>query len=256
MLDSAVTKKADQHMALRDDEWIAVSELCVVLSDLTETTSYMSTEKNVSCSEIYPIVRGLLANTLRIGDFDSDVVRKVKDLIAEELHWRFCPTETETGSSVPVLAALLDPRYKDLDFLSSAQRHKAEEALEGRLDDIPLRLPESEPTPSKRPRLSFMMSKSSKPQNDELRRYLQEPADECASPLDWWQQNQCRFPRIAIVARRLLGIPATSVPSERIFSCAGLIVNKLRNRLTCDLVDKIIFLNKNYVTLNHDDNEA
>ncbi|KAH3829866.1 hypothetical protein DPMN_103096 [Dreissena polymorpha] len=47
MLDSAVTKKAEQHLALRDDEWIAVSELCVVLSDLTETTSYMSTEKNV-----------------------------------------------------------------------------------------------------------------------------------------------------------------------------------------------------------------
>ncbi|KAH3733961.1 hypothetical protein DPMN_040400 [Dreissena polymorpha] len=49
MLDSAVTKKADQHLALRDDEWIAISELCVVLIDLTETTSYMSTEKNVSC---------------------------------------------------------------------------------------------------------------------------------------------------------------------------------------------------------------
>ena len=130
MLDSAVTKKADQHIALRDDEWIAVSELCVVLSDLTETTSYMSTEKNVSCSEIYPIVRGLPSNTLRIGDVDSEVVRKVKDSIAEELHQRFCPTETETGSSVPVLAALLDPRFKDLDFLSSAQRHKAEEALE------------------------------------------------------------------------------------------------------------------------------
>ncbi|KAH3860465.1 hypothetical protein DPMN_023365 [Dreissena polymorpha] len=38
------------------------------------------------------------------------------NLIAAELHRRFRPTETETGSSVPVLAALLDPFFKDLDI--------------------------------------------------------------------------------------------------------------------------------------------
>ncbi|KAH3751115.1 hypothetical protein DPMN_185660 [Dreissena polymorpha] len=53
MLYSAVTKKAEQHMALRDDELIAVLDLCVVLSDLTTTTSNMSTEKNVSYSRLY-----------------------------------------------------------------------------------------------------------------------------------------------------------------------------------------------------------
>ncbi|KAH3829840.1 hypothetical protein DPMN_103069 [Dreissena polymorpha] len=56
------------------------------------------------------------------------MIRKVADLIAGELHRWFRLTVTETGSSVPVLAALLDPRFKDLDFLSSAKCHKAEEA--------------------------------------------------------------------------------------------------------------------------------
>ena len=64
-------------------------------------------------------------------------------------------------------------------------------------------------------------------------------------PLVWWQQNEQRFPMIAHVARKVLCVPATTVPSERIFSSAGLLINKLRNRLLSDIVDKIIFLSKN-----------
>jgi len=40
-------------------------------------------------------------------------------------------------------------------------------------------------------------------------------------------------------------IPATSVPSERIFSKAGQIVSQRRNRLSPKNVDVLIFLNKN-----------
>ena len=37
------------------------------------------------------------------------------------------------------------------------------------------------------------------------------------------------------------------MPLERIFSAAGLLINKLRNRLSSDIVDSIIFLNKNSI---------
>ena len=50
-----------------------------------------------------------------------------------------------------------------------------------------------------------------------------------------------------MIARRVLAVPSTSVPSERIFSAAGLLINKLRNRLSSDIVDSIIFLNKNSI---------
>jgi hypothetical protein len=47
-----------------------------------------------------------------------------------------------------------------------------------------------------------------------------------------------------------LAIPATSAPSERVFSVAGNIVNKKRVRLKPDTVDLLIFLrgNKGFVT--------
>jgi hypothetical protein len=73
-----------------------------------------------------------------------------------------------------------------------------------------------------------------------------------AKPLDWWKRHESEFPKVAYVARSVLYVPATSMPSERIFSTTGLLINKLRNRLASDLVDAIVFLNKNNVHVPSD----
>lgn len=46
-----------------------------------------------------------------------------------------------------------------------------------------------------------------------------------ADPFMWWKTNECKFPHVAKAAKRLLCVPGTSVPSERIFSTAGHIVS-------------------------------
>jgi len=79
--------------------------------------------------------------------------------------------------------------------------------------------------------------------------------DADANPLEWWKINEDKYPKVAALARKILKIPATSVSSERIFSSAGLLINKLRNRLSSDLVDNIIFLNKNKISRQHSDCE-
>ena len=47
------------------------------------------------------------------------------------------------------------------------------------------------------------------------------------------------------LAKQLLCIPATSVPSERVFSAAGYIVSKLRSALSPENVDALLFLRQN-----------
>ena len=63
-------------------------------------------------------------------------------------------------------------------------------------------------------------------------------------PLKWWQLHQSGFPFVASLARRYLAIPATSVPSEVVFSAARLLVSKLRSSLRHKTVDASIFLGK------------
>jgi len=79
-----------------------------------------------------------------------------------------------------------------------------------------------------------------------IRQYLEMPYLNCKqSPLDFWKKNKNTFPELYMLQIKYLSVPATSVPSERVFSKAGLITNDRRNRLHPKHLDFIIFLNRN-----------
>ena len=80
----------------------------------------------------------------------------------------------------------------------------------------------------------------------EIESYLKErPIDREEHPLEWWKENQHRFPLVSRVAKRYLTIPIMSTPAERVFSTAGLTVTRLRSCLTPEHVNMLVYLNKN-----------
>ncbi|XP_050961369.1 uncharacterized protein LOC127162617 [Labeo rohita] len=55
---------------------------------------------------------------------------------------------------------------------------------------------------------------------NELLSYLKSVCLESeADPLQWWQEHEVAYPALSTLARKYLCVPATSSPSERIFSC-------------------------------------
>jgi hypothetical protein len=77
----------------------------------------------------------------------------------------------------------------------------------------------------------------------ELDRYLSEPVleDQNCDIFEWWELNKHRFPTLYKLTLKYLPIPATSVPSERVFSKAGVIKDDLRNRIAPENLNAVIF---------------
>ena len=67
-----------------------------------------------------------------------------------------------------------------------------------------------------------------------------------ADPLAWWQMHEKKFPTLSILARRTLCILATSAPSERIFSVAGLAISKCHTSVQPQNASDLIFLHNSW----------
>ena len=55
---------------------------------------------------------------------------------------------------------------------------------------------------------------------------------------------------LSVLASKYLAIQATSAPSERLFSAAGLTISKDRARLTQDNAAGLVFLHENLAPVN------
>lgn len=65
------------------------------------------------------------------------------------------------------------------------------------------------------------------------------------NPLTWWKEHEWQLPLLSRMARKYLCIPATSVPSERVFGTAGDVLAAQRATLEAENVDMLIFLENN-----------
>lgn len=73
------------------------------------------------------------------------------------------------------------------------------------------------------------------------RQYLELPYENIKSnPVEFWKTNGHTMPELKKISEKYLCAPATSVPSEKIFSKAGQIMSERRNRLSTKNLDRSI----------------
>ena len=61
-------------------------------------------------------------------------------------------------------------------------------------------------------------------------------------PLEWWEMHDGQFATIGKLARKYLAIPASSAPSERVFSRAKLIQQRQRWNLLPQRLEACVML--------------
>lgn len=75
------------------------------------------------------------------------------------------------------------------------------------------------------------------------------------SSLSWWKDHKHQFPHVSSVARKWLCVPATSTPSERVFSDCGLALTAKRSRLKGDILRDQVMIRRNLRCLNITDDD-
>ena len=67
-----------------------------------------------------------------------------------------------------------------------------------------------------------------------------------SNALSWWQMQEKILPVLSTVARRVLCVPATSAPSERVFSVAGWTISKFCTSVQPQHASELIFLHDSW----------
>ena len=80
----------------------------------------------------------------------------------------------------------------------------------------------------------------------EVQNYIGEPnIGRLENPFEYWERQKQVYLNLYKLTVTFLCTPASSVPCERVFSKAGEMLSKKRNRLKPSTVEKLLFLNKN-----------
>ena len=273
--DHTVTKASDRYHDTKSEQWELLTALKEVLHPLQVATTYFSAEYNVSVSALYPVLHGLL-QSLEPSNNDLSSISTCKATISSEIRRRWhLQSLTAIGcddifNELPLIACIVDPRFKRCKFLAAEKHVEIKPALAG----LVCQVKEQENNQKDQSQAESSPCNSSQKQNkqhsglfillgdeytsdgdsadesdpvlDEVESYLQDkPLDREESPLLWWKLNKHRFPLISKVAKRYLTVSVTSTPAEHVFSTPGLTVTRLRSCLTPEHVNMLVFLNKN-----------
>ena len=245
------------------DVWNAIDE---ALSPLADFTDIMSGEKNVTGSSILPILDLLRSSVLKYNSNHKPVTNEIRDAILADLSVRYVHPDVTT---VLEMTSLVDPRFKEqyVTDLEEAKEHICTEAVslfkEAQQNDLSQPVPSSEslpPAKKQKVTLASLLKKHAPDNTDvshtaispeqklhtEITNYLRQlKPDMEENPLKWWKEHNAVYPLLFAVAKKYLCFPATSTPSERLFSRSGEIVTPFRASLKPDTVQELVFLSAN-----------
>lgn len=244
--------------SLDADDFIVMEEACQILKPFAMVTVELSAEQNVSGSKVVIVLRQIM-KSLRAAIRNDNLCATSKNLaqnLLDGLKERYPKVEFD-----PLLAkaSFLDPRFKKYGITLKEAYSKCKDLVLTDIERVARAdLYEDQPVAVvtgneedviwgdlDRENASHLQTATSSAAI-ELRHYVEEaPIDRKCDPLEWWCGREKVYPRMAKLARKNLSLVATSVPSERVFSAAGEVLSKKRNRLSNNNVQKIVVLHGN-----------
>jgi hypothetical protein len=261
---------ATRALALTAEEQYCLRALCNALKPLCLAMQGMGGQTYCSVSLVAPLLHKLVTKHLVPLEEDTPVVYAFKAAAVKDLSARYKSQDVKAALG---LATFLDPRFKEFRYLPEVEREEMHEVVVrdvqlavavmkqvsdvGVIADVAVQEPPLKRHKGEDDIMAFLNddeqdnASTAHHRDDaaelllELNNYKMELVHQTTDPIAFWKGVQSRYSLLAPLAARYLSIPATSVPSERLFSTAGLVVSKLRASLSPEMVANLLFLNKN-----------
>ncbi|XP_054276698.1 E3 SUMO-protein ligase ZBED1-like [Macrosteles quadrilineatus] len=243
-------------------EWRLAEAYVKILEPLYEATVEMCSSIMPTASLVIPILYCIQEKLSAIINDEEGVGKMFSRQLLKSLRSRF-PNSLKVDPYVT--AMLTDPRFKDValePFERAISLGSLKQRIMTAIGQSPSETNQSKAQDEEDKSKSLWSifkkaaaQKASEPQestqleiqvDNEFKIYFAEqtiPPSE--DPCAWWRENEGRFPLLKSIVRQYLGIPATEVASERTFSSAGNVVSPLRQRLSNEHVEELVFLHQN-----------
>jgi hypothetical protein len=240
-------------------EWKVIEEMIELLSPFETATRLLSGVQYPTIGFTYPCICNLKdrleANFTSLETRDA---KNCKNVILEDLtsRWNFSQELCLKGS-------FFDPRFKSLDFVNFREeceniinqlREEFISFKQNEQNDASM-IYENDVNDLNTEMGNFWKKKNAKSVQvkDEFQHYfdvIELPALEENNPYSWWLTNKNQYPVLHKLAMKYLPIPATSVPSERLFSDAKNLITPQRTRLSSFIINQLMFLKRNREFIN------
>ena len=235
-------------LCIKPSEWIVINQLCTVLQPFKELTEVAS-NSFVGLS-VVPLIRAKVNTACLSSPSDCEEIALLKTKILSNLDRRFPLTDTVK------LASLLDPASKNKKYLGMTFEEKQQllllqlnavsasgAPLPETGDVAPLRVRDFSACENDSKRLKLMSEYEDELCDDDLltsvTQYLTSPKKP-SDPTAYWRGS--KFTCLATLARKYLGINASSVPVEAMFSVTYPAMEPMEPRLPPLLPAAKIFL--------------
>jgi hypothetical protein len=259
-VSSSLAMLGKLELLFTEDEWESLRIIIVLLRPFDEVTVEVSAEKYPSISKVLPLTKILIRHLNSISSETCDTPA------AEQLRLRLiCHMKDRLQGLEQVkpiaVATYLDPRFrKAYGYISQDAVSSIEARIARELDFLSTSVDAAEITEAMASSnnlgglwgahdelVGATEGNSSTTAAAEgilnLTSYNREkPVARTTDPLVWWKTHYQSRKVLAEVALKFLCVPATSVPSERVFSKAGQLISERRNRLKGDNIDMLLFL--------------
>lgn len=238
------------------EEFDILQDIVKILQPVELVTKEIGGDLYPTCSIMIPIIRCM---TKTINDYIpiTNNGASLKQNILLEIERRFCDIERR---QILAISTILDPRFKKIHF----QRLMHVSSAIGYINTLMQRIADDNTNlVNNTSGILFdvenkeniwnlhdnLVASSNTPRDEpgginvELRQYLnQSVISRHDDPLKYWQILKNAYPTLFKIAKQYLAVVATSVPSERMFSKAGLIKTDIRNRLSPTRLNILLFL--------------